>query len=61
MIPITQIDFLFISNEGRWRVRGRGRKRDRDKRINGVRDGALEKFENGAGWKMTIGKGHLSF
>jgi hypothetical protein len=26
-----------------------------------VRDGALEKFENGAGWKMTIGKGHLSF
>ncbi len=40
-----------------WGVNGEGeREREREQQINGVRDGALEGFENGEGWKWPLGK-----
>jgi hypothetical protein len=32
------------------------RVREREQQNNGVRDGALEGFENGEGWKWPLGK-----
>ncbi len=38
------------------RGREREREREREERINRVRDGALERFRNGVGWKRPLGK-----
>jgi hypothetical protein len=60
MIPPTKLsEFLYQMATGengvgsKWRDRG---EIEREQWINGVRDGALEGFRNGACWKWPLGK-----
>ncbi len=50
MIPSTKSsEYLYQMVTGENRVGSKWR--EREKQINGVRDGALEGFRNGVGWK----------
>ncbi len=54
MIPLTKsLEYLYqiLTGENRVGSKRREGEREREEQINGVRDGALEKFGNGMGWE----------
>ncbi len=59
MIPLTKASqYFYQMATGDNRVGNNQREREREEQINGVR--VLERFGNGVGLEMVIGKGHLS-